>query len=447
MVNILYDNSPVSIQNLMVTLQGVILNSKRYGKIYYKELSYLKSIEKKDKYRIQLQELNEILKFSKENSSFYKEKLKDVNIPIREIRELKKISILTKEDIRNHIDDIITIPKKEAVVTHTGGTTGKSLTVYRTKSDMEKRMAYLDFFKEKHGVRKGMKRASFMGRAIIPINNKRDIYWRYNASLKQMLYSSFHLSDENMRFYIDSLNTFKPLSIDGFPSSISSIARYILKNNIKLDFTPICIFPTAETLLDKDKRDIEKAFGAPVRDQYASSEGSPFITECEKGNLHLNIETGVFEAAETDRKETGILVTSFYNYGTPLIRYKIGDSVVWSDKKCSCGDNSPLVERIVGRTADYLTAPDGFKITSVNMANAVKVLPNSIVESQFIQVSKSKIRINLVVDSANYMDEHKEVLINEMHQRLGTNMIFEIRLVNELEKDKSGKTRMIINRH
>ncbi len=51
----------------------------------------------------------------------------------------------------------------------------------------------------------------------------------------------------------------------------------------------------------------------------------PLFGECEYGNLHYDITTGVIENIDNSNE---ILVTSFLNYGTPLIRYRIGDSMV-----------------------------------------------------------------------------------------------------------------------
>ena len=50
---------------------------------------------------------------------------------------------------------------------------------------------------------------------------------RYNAACKQMIYSSFHITEENMKYYVESLNKFKPHAIDGFFIIMCDIAGYI----------------------------------------------------------------------------------------------------------------------------------------------------------------------------------------------------------------------------
>src|SRR5699024_81578 len=156
-------------------------------------------------------------------------------------------------------------------IAKTGGTTGKSLHVFSSKEDAAKRLAHLDYSKQVHGDAPFTKRASFTGNEITPVKQTEKLFGRSNIPSQQMLYPGLHVSAENIKDYIKSLNKFKPLALDGFPSSIYRIARYINRNNIKLDFQPYAIFPTAETLHDYYKKEIEKAFKCPVRNQYASS--------------------------------------------------------------------------------------------------------------------------------------------------------------------------------
>lgn len=211
------------------------------------------------------------------------------------------------------------------MVGHTGGTTGKSLTVYERKQDIQKRMAILDYFKMRHGFKNiEMKKRLLWGNILFHQISKVK-FWRYNAAIKQMVYSSFHLTENNMPYYIESLNKFKPKAIDGFISSIYDIALYMDRHNIKPDFKPLAIFPTSETVT-QEHREIIESFGTKVRDQYASSEGAPFVWECECGKLHYDVTTGVIENIEDSNE---ILVTSFTSYGTPLIRYRIGDSMIF----------------------------------------------------------------------------------------------------------------------
>jgi phenylacetate-CoA ligase len=288
------------------------------------------------------------------------------------------------------------------------GTTGKSLVAFGTKEDLMKRMALLDHFKSRVGfINKKMKRATFNGKHIIPPNQSKKIFWRYNSACKQMIYSSFHLTEENMKFYVESLNRFKPIAIDGFFTSIYDIAGYIERHNIKLEFTPVSIFPTSETLTKSGRELIENIFKCNVYDQYASSEGAPFVTECKKQVLHIELASGIFEHFKKGSNE--ILVTSFTTHGTPLIRYRIGDSMIFGNKNlCECGMEAPIVKEIKGRSLDFLYTSEGAKINAGNVANLFKNIPNVLVRAQLIQNKMDEIKILLEIDKRLYKPEHDD---------------------------------------
>jgi len=347
--------------------------------------------------------------------------------------------------LRHNIEDVVTIDKSSAVEGHTGGTTGKSLTVYFTPEDMQKRMATLDHFKLQHGFENmKMKRATFMGKHIVPPGQKKKNFWRYNAAIKQMVYSSFHITEENIPYYIESLNKFKPAAIDGFVSSIYDIASYVLRNNVSIYFDLKAVFPTSETVTSEHRNVIEKAFNTKVRDQYASSEGAPFVWECENGNYHYDITSGVIETMEDSNE---ILVTSFTTYGTPLIRYKIGDKMIFEDqdKSCDCGFNTPLVNSIEGRVVDFLYTTKGAKINLGNIANIFKNMPNIIIKSQLVQDSLNHIMVKLALEK-EFTDKYRRMLIDEIKHKFGSDMQVDFKIVDEIKRESSGKYKLIKNK-
>src|SRR5690606_30137882 len=98
---------------------------------------------------------------------------------------------------------------------------------------------------------------------------------------------------------------------------------------------------------------IGEVFGCRLVDQYASSEGAPFILECPSGRLHVHPLTGLFEVLDENgvpAREGEMVVTSFTTRGTPLIRYRIGDRLrlALPEERCTCGWSFPLVDWIDG---------------------------------------------------------------------------------------------------
>lgn len=442
----LYDRTPILFQNFMATVYGYLTKNRRYGETYNKHLKYLDKIHKysrKELEDLQFEELMKLLRNTIEKSKFYRELYNGVDInSFESVDDLRKLPIVTKEMIRQNIDDIITIPKSKSNESSTGGTTGKSLTVYFTTEDTQKRMAILDCFKKSHGFENiKMKRATFSGKHIVPPNQKQNIFWRYNASINQMLYSVFHITDENIPFYIKGLNKYKPNVLDGYISSIYDIANYIDRNNLELQFDLIAIFPTAEPVTVQYRELVERVFKCKVYDQYASSEGAPFVYECKFGNLHYDLTTGIIENLEESNE---ILVTSFTTYGTPLIRYKIGDSMEFekNDMTCQCGLHMPIVKNIEGRSINYLYSTNGAKISEV--AVAFNANPDGVIKYQIIQNTLTHILVKLVIDN-NFKNENKYIFVDEIKHKLGRDMEVDFDLVDDIPREKSGKYRLIVN--
>jgi phenylacetate-CoA ligase len=247
--------------------------------------------------------------------------------------------------------------------------------------------------------------------------------------------STYHLTDENMNHYIKKLNLFKPQFLDGYPSAFYIIANYAIKNNLKINCTPIAIATTAETLYDYQREVIEKVFNCRVYNQYASSEGSPFITECTSGNLHINLDSGIFEFlnSKNEKAQSGeiarMVVTSFRNLKTPLIRYDILDSIlVGNNTKCNCGCEMPIIDKIIGREDDLLwTVQKGY---IGRMDTAYKGL-EGIIQSQIIEIKN-------IVDQ-NYTTEIEEKFIKNLKDRLGENINLKFESVDSIPLGKNGK--------
>jgi phenylacetate-CoA ligase len=445
----LYKNSHVWFQNLIVSLYGYKIKKQRYGAVYYN--TYNRLIKKdyskyQDEQSLQLLYLKEFLKFVVDNSKFYAELYHGINLDtINSIEDLKILPIVDKEMLRTNIIDVYTINEKDGIVSFTGGTTGKSLKVVYHKDDFQKRMAYLDAFKYRVGIDDpfNSSKATFSGRDITHSNNSK-VFWRYNRAYNQKLYSTFDLTEENLPLYIDDLNEFKPEIVNGFVSAIYEISEFIDRNQIKLSFEPKAIFTTSETLLPHHRELIEKVFKTKIYNQYASAEGAPFITECIKGNLHYNIDTGVIETIETDFGNQ-MIITSFTTRGTPLVRYNIGDTITFKEGTCTCGSSHPLVKKIEGRKVDYLYSKEKGKISLSHLADVIKGIPNSIKKMQFVQKSEDKIDILVVVDQNKYVSDHKNSILKEMEYRFGKQTSVNILEVDDIPREKSGKFSLIKN--
>ncbi|HSK67854.1 MAG TPA: phenylacetate--CoA ligase family protein [Candidatus Limnocylindria bacterium] len=444
-----YAHSPIGFQHLMTSVAGWRKNATRYGRAYWEHREFLKEfdtwgLERQEEY--QAGELRRLLRYAAERSPFYRRLYAGVDVgAVRTPADLPLLPTVDKEAIRANIRDVMTQDAAGTVEEHTGGTTGMSLVVRQRIVDSMRRMATLDHFKARVGFEHlRMKRATFNGKHIVPPGQKEKVFWRYNAACRQMIYSSFYITEENIPHYIDSLNRFRPDALDGFFTCLTDVAGYMERKGIRPGFKPVAIFPTSETLSQPGRELLERVFGCRVYDQYASSEGAPFVTECARQRLHMDLSSGVFEHEEGSDE---VLVTSFTTYATPLIRYRIGDSMAFAPRgeKCACGLAAPLVESIQGRRLDFLYTPQGARVNAGNVANLLKNMPNTVIRAQFVQDRLDHITALLEVDRDLYRDEHDALLRGEFLQKFGPDMRVDIRRVDSIPREGSGKFRMIKN--
>lgn len=216
---------------------------------------------------------------------------------------------------------------------------------------------------------------------------------------------------------------------------------------LKLNHKVKVFFPTAETVLPIHRELIGRVLGCKLVDQYASSEGAPFILECRSGNLHIHPLTGVFEVVDENMHPTTegeLLVTSFTTKGTPLVRYRIGDSIQLSpeNKICPCGSVFPLVDRINGRSNDFLYSREKGKINS-NLITVFTKDINGLIGLQIIQDSIDSLSLNVVANHSKYSKLSEQNLILSLRKLLGSEININIEYIAEIPREKSGKFRMV----
>lgn len=451
----LYDKSPISIQNFIVSAYGRNLAAKKYSKSFEGTLSNLEKserLDKKDLVLLQLKELRWLIKYAYDNVPYYHETFKAHGIApedVRTINDIKKIPILTKEEIRFNSAKLISNKYRrwQYDLHHTSGTTGTALNIVWGHDATMKEYAFVERVRRRAGELNSKEpHVTFGGRLIVPLKQKELPFWRVNRAENQYLFSMYHLNKENLSFYIEKMRELNLSYIEGYPSLCYVVAEYMLQNAI----APIpvkAIFTSSETLLAYQREKIEKAFQCRVIDRYGSTELAASIGECELGRFHVDTEYGIIEFLKDGENvyenEAGEMVcTSFVNPAFPLIRYMVGDVAKPMGDLCPCGRGLPLVEEIIGRTDDILVTKNGAYLGRLD--HIFKETLN-IRESQIVQESIDEVIVK-VVPRPSYSEKDSKLLLDEFKKRLGEDMEIKIQLVDEIPCQKNGKFKAVISK-
>jgi phenylacetate-CoA ligase len=451
----LYFNSPVLLQNILTSIYGYKLYRERYSGNHDTYLAQIMASQfnSEEEMRKHVEKKFMMLfQHAVRHVPYYRNLVQTGKIKIDDIRgisDLGQLPIIKKEQIRVNPDIFLadSVRRNDLITINTSGTTGKTLKIYVDKDSRKLGYSFFSRLKIWAGIDSKRPNVTFAGRTIIPPGVNHPPFWRSNIITNNYLFSSYHLSPENLIYYVGQLKKIQPHFIDSYPSSIYMIARYMRENNISGVF-PKAIITSSETLLDYQRKIIEETFNCPVFDQYGAAEQVVFISQCEKGTYHVHPEFGIVEFLREDGSRAAVgevarlICTGFTNAAMPLIRYDIGDSGVLSDKKCSCGRNFPVVEQIVGRTDDLIITRDGRRVGRLDPV--FKGL-QSIKEAQIVQEDYDKITL-YIVPGNHFQSREVETVLWELEKRLGNQTKIRVEMVKEIEKTERGKFRSVVSR-
>lgn len=450
----LYLASPPFMKDWAATLQGWRYKRERYSGRFCEFLDALlhnEQLSPEDYRTMQDAKLAEFVLMCWECVPFYRERMHKLRLwpdDITSVEDLPKLPLLTKEDIRIHGKELINqaVLKRRIRHTQTGGTTGLPVPVYYTAEDRQFDRAAIFRHLSWHGVSLKDKQACFIGRVLVSPDSSKPPFWVHDRSTMRLLCSSYHLSEETIPDYARMLARFAPDCIQGYPSPIYLVARWCVENSFEL-IRPRVVATTAETLTDEQRASIERAFHCPVADYYSSSEFAAFIGQCGSGCYHHYPEYGIIELlpSEYDHKVQRIICTSFANRTMPLLRFDIGDLMYQTEgKECPCGRTLPVVGQVIGRRGSYIITPAGHMIAAAGLSTIIKGT-DAIWGFQLEQVSLTEIIVR-IVPRDSYNTQTGNLLLSELHARLGGDVHLRLELVKEIPRTRSGKWPMVISR-
>ena len=359
---------------------------------------------------------------------------------------LSSFSVLEKQTCRDAPESFIAsdIPASRLLRGKTSGTTGSALPLWYTARAVAEEYAAVWRLRRWYGIDLHDPHFSFGGQLLVPATQNRPPFWRKNAWGRQILFSLYHMTKENLPSYMDAMHTLPAVYVQGYPSSLHLLGRALIESGRPLPAGKlVAVFPSSESLLAFHREVIEEAFQAPILDRYGTSELAVSMTGCAEGQLHVDMEFGIVEVdiqEETDDFVRGpLLVTGFGNDATPFIRYRIGDIGTRSKRACPCGRPGEVFMDVDGRIEDFVVTPDGRWIGRLDHIFKEQL---DVAEAQIVQEDVDAIEVR-VVPRPSFDDRTREGLVKEIRSRLGDVIRIEIKLVEEIPREGNGKFRAV----
>lgn len=383
-----------------------------------------------------------IIDFAYNNNTFYRNHFDDMNIHPQDINswdDFSNLPLLTKDDIRNNPDKLISDGYKRQNMHHkrTGGSTGVPVHLYIDNDAMNFKRALAHRHNSWAHYLPGMKRASLWGDTDKKYSFKERAYMKlYDRTI---YLDTLKMDDAYLLQFVERITSFRPRLLLGHGHSLYFFAKFLQENSIDcLHFDGI--ISTAETLLDNERGVIEAVFGDIVFDRYGCEELSLIASECEAHEgLHVGAEGLYVEIAGGDEVTPGeLIITDLVNKGMPFIRYKIGDLATVIDAPCTCGRGLPRLGKILGRTTDILLTPEGRSISGVSIMDTFVIHIKGFKQVQIVQNRIDHVLFKIVTDE-HYSDASLEKLNETVTEIFGPQMKFDTEFIDKIPMTARGK--------
>ena len=234
----------------------------------------------------------------------------------------------------------------------------------------------------------------------------------------------------------------RPAYLLAFPSVVEALAQHALRHNIRLQ--GLAEITTLGETLNADLRQLcRDAFGVDLVDTYSSQEVGYMALQCpDTLNYHVQSEAVYLEVLDANNQlckpgEVGrVVVTPLHNFAMPLIRYEVGDYAEVGHP-CTCGRGLPTLKRILGRSRNMLTLPNGDKLwPRLSELRYGEIIPFS--QFQMVQKSLELLEVKLVALREVTKDEEAR-LRQLIVSRIGHPFRVEFSYHSHLPRSASGK--------
>lgn len=402
--------------------------------------------------QLQVQNLRAFLKDVQVHVPYYRRLFAELRFDsesIDSVQKLAKLPLLSKPEIRQHLDDMKADDAERLARFNTGGSSGEPLIFYigsrRVSHDVAAKWRATRWW----GVDIGDPEAVIWG-SPIELGAQDKIRLLRDKLLRTHLIPAFEMSSEKLDGFIRQIQQIRPKMLFGYPSALAHIASHAEKKGVALNNLGIKVaFVTSERLYDHQRAKIESVFACPVANGYGGRDAGFIAHQCPEGGMHITAEDIIVEIVDKQGQplpngELGeIVVTHMATRDFPFIRYRTGDMGILSDKVCACGRGLPLLEEIQGRTTDFVVAQDGTVLHGLALIYVLRDL-EGVDSFKITQDSLDKTTVQ-IVKTLKYQAAYEQKIIDEFKKRLGQAVTIKIEYTDYIPKERSGKFRYVIS--
>jgi phenylacetate-CoA ligase len=272
--------------------------------------------------------------------------------------------------------------------------------------------------------------------------------WGYDAALRELRLSPFHLLPKVMDQYLRLISRYRVSFIHGYPSAIAILAGHALSASWSPPSSLEGILPISERLTVDQRELFRAAFGdVAVLSYYGLSEKAAFAGEIpgEPDVYEFEPLYGITELVDDEGRpirepgEQGrVIGTGLLSRGMPLLRYDTEDRAELV--RAPTHDNAYRL-RVRGITSrwseEYLVSKQG-SLVSIAAINVHSRAYADVREFQFFQDTQG-VAVLRVVPREGVCAEALARLANDFRTKVGSGLRIELEVVKAIDTNTRGK--------
>jgi phenylacetate-CoA ligase len=332
----------------------------------------------------QAADLHALLNHAAENIPYWRERLHSLvsATPGSDPhRLLADVPVLTRAEIRTHLDRMRWAEAPGKVLVHrSGGTTDDNLTFYwnRLRQSWDRATRYRGW--ARLGVRPGDRVLHLwprypdhtrFGGLKVRLRDLRD--WAVNDVVVDLR----PFDPARLDAVLDYTAVYRPALVIGYPSWLTALADHVRATRPKFKLPSLrAVLSTGEVLYEFQRRTVIETFLTPVYQEYGSQDAGLIAHQDLDGVFRLNAEQMVVELLRGGRPagpgEFGeVVVTHFFTPVMPFIRYATGDVARRPVKPSPAKPGLPPFPVPEGRASDLLLSSTGDPVGSRPVVDAL----------------------------------------------------------------------------
>lgn len=246
---------------------------------------------------------------------------------------------------------------------------------------------------------------------------------------------------------VADLNELQPGMLLAYSSVMRQLAREAVAGRLRI--APSLTATTSEPLLPEMRAAITEAWPVPLSNSFGSTEGLMGGSCGAQRGLHLSDDLFIIEpvdehgaAVPPGRRAAKVYLTSLYNSTQPLIRYELTDEITVMNGPCSCGVTLLRIDDIQGRLDDAFTYPGGLRVHPFTF-RSILGRDRNIIE---YQVRQTPTGADILVRTAGAVDSERirESLRAALRELGVADPTVAITPVDSIDRQSTGKLRRFV---